>query len=139
MNQSLSCIYYIKEGRFNEAREANIRAQELNPDYLYTYLQFFTIDFNLGNDARAMEALQTFLSGSSVTSAYMDTIRAVYQNSGMNGLWNLLAEIWQKILQPPVRYRMVLLHSEGQGTGADMDGKSGRSPLVCHSADHELS
>ena len=102
MNQSLSCIYYIKEGRFNEAREANIRAQELNPDYLYTYLQFFTIDFNLGNDARAMEALQTFLSESSVTSAYMDTIGAVYQNSGMNGLWNLLAEIWQKDPSAPL-------------------------------------
>jgi tetratricopeptide (TPR) repeat protein len=102
MNQSLSCIYYIKEGRYNEAREANIRAQELNPDYLYTYLQFFTIDFNLGNDARAMEALQTFMAGNPITISYMNTVREVYQNSGMDGLWNLLAEIWQKDPSAPL-------------------------------------
>ncbi len=102
MNQSISCIYYIKEGRYNEAREANIRAQELNPDYLYTYLQFFTIDFYLGNDTRAMEALHTFMAGNPITIPYMDTIGEVYRNSGMDGLWNLLAEIWQKDPSAPL-------------------------------------
>lgn len=102
MNQSLSCIYFIKEGRYDEALEANIRAQELNPDYIFTYLQFFTIYFYQGNDARAIEALQKFMAGDSSTVHYVDTVGEVYQRSGIPGLWELLTEVWQKDPSPPL-------------------------------------
>jgi len=102
MNQSISCIFFIKEGMYPEALEANIRAQELNPDYVFTYLQFFTIYFYQGDDTRGIEALKKFLSGDPSTTQSVVTISEVYHRSGMKGLWNLLAEVWQNVPSPPL-------------------------------------
>lgn len=95
MNQSLSCIYFIKEGRYDEALEANIRAQELDPDYIFTYLQFFTIYFYQDKDFLAIETLQEFLARDMYTSKHASTVEAIYDSAGMEGLWNLLITLWQ--------------------------------------------
>jgi len=95
MNQSLSCIFFIKEGMYDEALEANFRAQELNPDYIFTYLQFFTIYFYQGKDFLAIEALQEFLARDIYTSKHSYTVGAIFDSSGMKGLWNLLITSWQ--------------------------------------------
>jgi hypothetical protein len=73
------------------------------------------------------------MAGNPLTTHYMDTVRKVYQRSGMNGLWNLLVEVWQKDPSLPVSdiaWCYSILKDKEQALTWVEKAVKGRSPAI---------
>jgi len=88
--------FYYNEGKFNESINEWLKILELNPDERSTYLFIFSNYFRLGENLKAIEALQEYIrSGVDDTSAtkYVKAIKEIYYSSGIDGILNWLIEI----------------------------------------------
>ena len=93
MHNILSAIYYTNEGRLNESLEAFKRALEISPDQLSDYWYIFQIHLKLGDEIKAVEAFQKYMSRDNISIKYVSEVGNIYNRSGIIGLLKMSIEI----------------------------------------------
>jgi TolB-like protein/tetratricopeptide (TPR) repeat protein len=88
--------FYYNEGKFNESINELHKMLELNPDSRYEQLFIFYNNFRLGENLKAIEALQEYIRwgvDDTLATKYVEVIREIYDSSGIDGILNWLIEI----------------------------------------------
>jgi TolB-like protein len=96
MMRALSSLFYYHEGKFRESLIEDLKVLELTSDdstvlsmrYFYNYI-------GLGEDRKAVEALEKILLGSGDTLLVKNApfVKDIYNKSGIDGIWNWLLEL----------------------------------------------
>jgi TolB-like protein len=99
---ALSSGYFYDEGKLNESLNECFVLKELDPDYSDRglYRREFKIYCRQKEDMKAMAALQKALYSDTLKVFDPNTVRTVYNKSGIYGLWNLLIELELKKSDP---------------------------------------
>jgi len=88
----LSAIYYFNEGKYSESLDSFLKTKELSPDSNSDW-NLFIIYLKLGENLKAVEALQNKLLRDTLTAKNATLVKDIYSKSGINGLWNWLLEL----------------------------------------------
>ena len=96
MMRALSSLFYYHEGKFRESLIEDLKVLELTSDdrtvlsmrYFYNYI-------GMGEDLKAVEALEKILLGSGDTLLVKNApfVKDIYNKSGIDGIWNWLLEL----------------------------------------------
>ncbi len=99
---ALSSGYFYNEGKLNESLNECFVLKELDPDYSkrVLYRREFNIYCRQNEDVKAMAALQKALYLDTLKIFDPNTVRTVYNKSGIYGLWNLFIELELKKSDP---------------------------------------
>ena len=93
MMHTLSGIFYFNEGRFKESLDEYLKTHELNPDNSYVYYGCYSIYTWLGEDLKAIDALQeALLRGDSLQRKNAQIVKDIFTNSGIKGVREWLIE-----------------------------------------------
>jgi TolB-like protein/AraC-like DNA-binding protein/Tfp pilus assembly protein PilF len=93
MHQAVRAGSYYRAGHYEEALQAFSKLEELNPDHHTTKPYCFLIHFIQGDHLKAMETLEEIMGRDTTTREYVDSVRQVYNSSGMKGLLHLLIDL----------------------------------------------
>lgn len=85
-------IYYFEE-KYDKAVDACILAHNLNPDFIINEWLLFLNYTKLDDGEKAVQMLQTIVKHYPESDQHVDEIREVYNESGINGLFNWLIDI----------------------------------------------
>jgi TolB-like protein/AraC-like DNA-binding protein len=86
----LSARCYAAEGKFPEALEDCRKVIELTPQFWDAYFYNFYIYRRIGEELKAVDAIEQALSVLEVDKKYAVKVKEVYRKSGMTGLYNML-------------------------------------------------
>jgi len=90
----ISAYNYYHEGKFKESLDAWMKTQELWPDNTNVRYHYFYSYIRMGEDLKAVEALQKAMVSDTLT------IKEAYNKSGINGILNWMIESMLKTPNP---------------------------------------
>jgi TolB-like protein/AraC-like DNA-binding protein/Tfp pilus assembly protein PilF len=93
---NLSGSYYYNEGKLQESLNEYLKILELKPTNHVigeTRWNFFKIYLRQGENLKAFEALKTIMLNDSAASKYVEEIKEIYDNYGINGLCSWLIKM----------------------------------------------
>ncbi|TFH49619.1 MAG: hypothetical protein E4G92_01570 [Bacteroidia bacterium] len=82
--------FYYNQGKFTEALKLWMDVSELGLAYFNPYPYFFYIYMYLGEDSKAFEALHHSFLNNPLNAKYAETLKEVYNRSGVKGILNWL-------------------------------------------------
>jgi TolB-like protein/Tfp pilus assembly protein PilF len=99
---ALSSSYYYNEGKLKESLDECSVLEELDPEYYHRGLYWteFNIYCKQKEDMKAVEVLQKALYMDTLKVINSNTVKDVYNKSGIDGLWNWLIELELKKSKP---------------------------------------
>jgi tetratricopeptide (TPR) repeat protein len=93
---NLSGSYYYNEGKLQESLNEYLKILELKPTNHVigeTRWNFFKIYLRQGENLKAFEALKTIMLNDSAAAKYVEEIKEIYDNYGINGLCSWLIKM----------------------------------------------
>jgi TolB-like protein/Tfp pilus assembly protein PilF len=90
-----SGIFYYNEGKFNESNNEWLKVLEFKPEQKSAHLNIFYNYFRLGENLKAIEALQEYIRRNfddTTATKYVREAREIYDSSGMDGTLNWFIE-----------------------------------------------
>ena len=92
MMHALSGLFYYNEGKYEESLDEYKMTHELDPDHS-VYFMFYSIYERLGEDLKAVDALQKeFLRGDSLQRKNAQIVQDIFTSSGIKGIREWLIE-----------------------------------------------
>jgi tetratricopeptide (TPR) repeat protein len=89
----LSSYYYLHERKFKESLIGFHLLKELAPDDIYVFWNCFLISVWSGENIKAVDELKKVMEMDTATIKYADKVKDIYNQSGMNGILNLLIDL----------------------------------------------
>jgi TolB-like protein/tetratricopeptide (TPR) repeat protein len=96
----LNAWYYYNEGKYKESLDAYVKTMEIFPERLHYYFTIFQLYLKLGDELKAVEAFQKYLTRDSISIKYVSEVENVYNRSGIKGLIIMPIEIELKKSNP---------------------------------------
>jgi TolB-like protein len=105
MMYSVSGFCYYHEGKFRESLDEYKKAYELDPDYEFIYWGLYSNYTKLGEDLKAIDALQeALLRGDSLQRKNAQIVKEIFTNSGIKGIKEWLIESELKKSNPSTQF-----------------------------------
>jgi TolB-like protein/tetratricopeptide (TPR) repeat protein len=105
MMYSVSGFCYYHEGKFKESLDEYKKAYELDPDYEFIYWGLYSNYTKLGEDLKAIDALQeALLRGDSLQRKNAQIVKEIFTNSGIKGIKEWLIESELKKSNPSTQF-----------------------------------
>ncbi|MBE0680168.1 MAG: helix-turn-helix domain-containing protein [Bacteroidales bacterium] len=83
-------LIYYNQGKFHEALKAWNEVNEMGLTFFNPYPYYFYIYMYLGEDSKAFEALHHSFLNNPLNAKYAETLKEVYNRSGVKGILNWL-------------------------------------------------